>query len=143
MSAPDRQQLDELLARVARAGLGPEAERLRAAIAHEREVMRGVIRMFMRSDRESRQRIAELEALGPTVDRARDLARTWRQYGGHQMRTAARLLDEALAGDNAKERRQAEHLPAGSNAEDCSACAGSNPPYPFLCPGTTPKEPTR
>jgi hypothetical protein len=33
VSAPDRQQLDVLLASVARAGLGPEAERLRAGIA--------------------------------------------------------------------------------------------------------------
>lgn len=21
------------------------------------------------------------------------------------------------------------------NAEDCPACSGTNPPYPFLCPG--------
>ncbi|MFI8962092.1 hypothetical protein ACIGO8_08245 [Streptomyces sp. NPDC053493] len=27
----------------------------------------------------------------------------------------------------------------GGNAEDCPACTGTNPPYPFLCPG--PKEP--
>ncbi|KUL59650.1 hypothetical protein ACFUAH_17030 [Streptomyces albidoflavus] len=27
------------------------------------------------------------------------------------------------------------HLPAGTNAEDCPACIGSNPSYPFLCPG--------
>ncbi|WP_435246374.1 hypothetical protein [Streptomyces sp. NRRL F-5630] len=33
MSAPDRQQLDVLLARIAHAGLGPEAERLREGIA--------------------------------------------------------------------------------------------------------------
>lgn len=23
----------------------------------------------------------------------------------------------------------------GGNAEDCQACDGTNPPYPFLCPG--------
>ncbi|MEU3125847.1 hypothetical protein ABZ689_05910 [Streptomyces sp. NPDC006874] len=27
------------------------------------------------------------------------------------------------------------HLPKGTNAEDCPACEGTNPPYPFLCPG--------
>ncbi|MGP4084156.1 hypothetical protein [Streptomyces sp. KR55] len=32
----------------------------------------------------------------------------------------------------------AEHVGNGANAEDCPACAGTNPPYPFICPG--PKE---
>ncbi|MGC5534279.1 hypothetical protein [Streptomyces sp. SR-10] len=27
------------------------------------------------------------------------------------------------------------HLPKGTNAEDCPACKGTNPDYPFLCPG--------
>ncbi|MEW2302036.1 hypothetical protein AB0958_19020 [Streptomyces sp. NPDC006655] len=30
-----------------------------------------------------------------------------------------------------------EHLDAGANAENCPACKGTNPPYPFLCPGPT------
>ena len=29
----------------------------------------------------------------------------------------------------------AEHT--GGNAEDCPACADTNPPYPFICPGPT------
>ncbi|MEV3946999.1 hypothetical protein AB0K57_04955 [Streptomyces halstedii] len=29
------------------------------------------------------------------------------------------------------------HLPKGTNAEDCPACVGTNPPYPFICPGPT------
>jgi len=29
------------------------------------------------------------------------------------------------------------HLSKGTNAEDCPACKGTNPPYPFLCPGPT------
>lgn len=28
---------------------------------------------------------------------------------------------------------EAEHT--GGNAEDCPACSGTNPPYPFICPG--------
>lgn len=28
-----------------------------------------------------------------------------------------------------------QHLAKGTNAEDCPACRGTNPPYPFLCPG--------
>ncbi|MFB8101324.1 hypothetical protein ACFC3O_00555 [Streptomyces sp. NPDC056007] len=40
------------------------------------------------------------------------------------------------------------HLPKGTNAEDCPACKGTNPDYPFLCPGppaapAAPEEPTR
>ncbi|MBT2449457.1 hypothetical protein J7F03_20670 [Streptomyces sp. ISL-43] len=34
------------------------------------------------------------------------------------------------------------HLGNGANAEDCPACHGTNPPYPFICPGETPPEPT-
>lgn len=34
-----------------------------------------------------------------------------------------------------------QHLAKGANAEDCPACHGTNPPYPFLCPGPT-EEPT-
>ncbi|ROQ69201.1 hypothetical protein EDD93_3698 [Streptomyces sp. 840.1] len=30
---------------------------------------------------------------------------------------------------------KAEHLPKGTNAEDCPACKGANPGDPFLCPG--------
>jgi hypothetical protein len=29
----------------------------------------------------------------------------------------------------------AEHVGGGANAEDCPACSGTNPPYPFICPG--------
>lgn len=32
------------------------------------------------------------------------------------------------------------HLAKGTNAEDCPACHGTNPDYPFLCPG--PEQPT-
>lgn len=27
------------------------------------------------------------------------------------------------------------HIGGGANAEDCPACTGTNPPYPFTCPG--------
>ncbi|MFD7428434.1 hypothetical protein ACFV6Z_15500 [Streptomyces sp. NPDC059818] len=30
------------------------------------------------------------------------------------------------------------HLAKGTNAEDCPACKGTNPDYPFLCPGPNP-----
>lgn len=30
-----------------------------------------------------------------------------------------------------------QHLGNGANAEDCPACSGTNPPYPWVCPGET------
>ncbi|MFJ2259504.1 hypothetical protein ACIOKD_14380 [Streptomyces sp. NPDC087844] len=32
-------------------------------------------------------------------------------------------------------RNPPKHLGGGANAEDCPACHGTNPPYPFICPG--------
>jgi hypothetical protein len=34
-----------------------------------------------------------------------------------------------------RQAADAEHVGGGANAEDCPACSGTNPPYPFLCPG--------
>jgi hypothetical protein len=36
------------------------------------------------------------------------------------------------------DREPPQHIGDGANAEDCPACEGTNPPYPFICPG--PKE---
>jgi hypothetical protein len=33
-----------------------------------------------------------------------------------------------------------QHIGNGANAEDCPACSGTNPPYPFVCPGPTAEE---
>jgi hypothetical protein len=59
--------------------------------------------------------------------------------------TALKLATEAAphveimgrsAADALRARWRAEGpIPAGGNAEDCPRCAGTNPPYPFLCPG--------
>ena len=38
----------------------------------------------------------------------------------------------------ARDQTPPKHMPKGTNAEDCPACKGTNPPYPFLCPGPTP-----
>src|SRR5690348_18488703 len=34
-----------------------------------------------------------------------------------------------------KSAAAARAVAAGGNAEDCPQCVGTNPPYPFLCPG--------
>ncbi|GAA4626674.1 hypothetical protein GCM10023196_035870 [Actinoallomurus vinaceus] len=33
------------------------------------------------------------------------------------------------------------HIGGRVNAEDCPACQGTNPPYPFICPGNPPESP--
>ena len=35
------------------------------------------------------------------------------------------------------------HIGGGANAEDCPACTGTNPPYPFICPGPDAEQPVR
>ncbi|UJV42044.1 hypothetical protein [Streptomyces sp. AMCC400023] len=32
-------------------------------------------------------------------------------------------------------RNPPQHIGGRANAEDCPACHGTNPPYPFICPG--------
>lgn len=46
---------------------------------------------------------------------------------------AAHIL-RALDGDQAP-AEPLVHVGNGANAEDCPACTGTNPPYPFICPG--------
>ncbi|MFE9003147.1 hypothetical protein ACFYOY_13540 [Streptomyces sp. NPDC007875] len=46
----------------------------------------------------------------------------------------ARAIGDAIYGT------PAERTHIGGNAEDCPGCHGTNPPYPFICPG--PDEPT-
>ncbi|MDN5380711.1 hypothetical protein QEP66_01015 [Streptomyces sp. LB8] len=37
--------------------------------------------------------------------------------------------------DEPEPRPAPQHIGGGANAEDCPACDGTNPPYPFICPG--------
>lgn len=50
--------------------------------------------------------------------------------------TAARFrqLSEALQAAGYLDA-QGRPLHQGGNAEDCPACSGTNPDYPFICPG--------
>lgn len=43
--------------------------------------------------------------------------------------------DERPAVGEQPETQETQHLGGRANAEDCPACTGTNPPYPFLCPG--------
>ncbi|WP_033307369.1 hypothetical protein RFN58_07020 [Streptomyces iakyrus] len=52
-------------------------------------------------------------------------------------------IEELVAGLRDTARQAAagpnpQHLGNSANAEDCPACWGTNPPYPFLCPGGAP-----
>ncbi|MFE1205674.1 hypothetical protein ACFW5V_28720 [Streptomyces sp. NPDC058762] len=52
-------------------------------------------------------------------------------------------IEELVAGIREAGRQAArgpnpQHVGGRANAENCPACWGTNPPYPFLCPGGTP-----
>ncbi|MEU8756248.1 hypothetical protein AB0C88_37750 [Streptomyces chartreusis] len=67
----------------------------------------------------------------------------WLDTHRFDLDTALRLAEEQ-ASDIAPVKwrgkaRKPEHLGNGANAEDCPACHGTNPPYPFICPGPAPR----
>ncbi|MFD8088691.1 hypothetical protein [Streptomyces malaysiensis] len=83
-----------------------------------------------------------------------DLIASGRVRAGQQVRAedeaaAQRVLDNlhvdpaerANAISDAIYGAPTERKHAGGNAEDCPGCDGTNPPYPFICPG--PDEATR
>jgi hypothetical protein len=136
-----------------------EQRDLRAERDHLRAAQPGNARLYdtaVHHERENARLRAELaQARGGVLAEAerRLLARVLKQVG-----------EEALGGDDFTEddraalatlhRMAAEaqhtpaettppvHLAAGTNAEDCPACKGTNPDYPFLCPGPTAEETT-
>ena len=69
----------------------------------------------------------------------------WLDAHRFDLDTALRLAKEAAPHVTVKGRTAAEALARllatgriahrGGNAEDCPACHGTNPPYPFICPG--------
>lgn len=69
----------------------------------------------------------------------------WLDAHRFDLDTALRLAKEAAPHVTAKGRTAAEVLArllatgriahTGGNAEDCPACHGTNPDYPFICPG--------
>lgn len=67
----------------------------------------------------------------------------WLDAHRFDLDTALRLAKQAAPGVTVNGRSAAEvyrrnppqHLGGNANAEDCPACHGTNPPYPFLCPG--------
>ncbi|MFE3583713.1 hypothetical protein [Streptomyces vinaceus] len=67
-----------------------------------------------------------MAALAPAVQAMAAGFRTF--YEGLQ---AAGIIDE---------HGNPVHIGQGENAEDCPACRGTNPPYPFLCPGPPAKD---
>ncbi|MFD8577182.1 hypothetical protein ACFV1H_17855 [Streptomyces virginiae] len=77
-------------------------------------------------------KVIALEKAEATITRIRKLADDWavlRTHGG-----AVYELRAALDGQQ-EPRPPAVHIGKGENAENCIACRGTNPPYPFLCPG--------
>jgi hypothetical protein len=71
----------------------------------------------------------------------------WLDAHRFDLDTALRLAKEAAPGVTVNgltaaqalarlvESGRLAHVGNGANAEDCPACHGTNPPYPFTCPG--------
>lgn len=78
----------------------------------------------------------ELDRLRAAVTRVRDLAGRIRQgapWTANDDDIAAHIL-QALDGGQAPTEPPV-HVGGQANAEDCSAYKGTNPDYPFICPG--------
>lgn len=83
----------------------------------------------------------------PTVDRDETRANTFSTGANWTVRLVRAALDEdgqPVCTCTLQERCAAcgpepEHI--GGNAEDCPACASTNPDYPFICPGPPSEEP--
>jgi hypothetical protein len=69
----------------------------------------------------------------------------WTLAGQHAGFEAAKIAREGRAAldapgggqNDSTDQKTAQHIGGRANAEDCPACEGTNPPYPFTCPGET------
>ncbi|MFG2670829.1 hypothetical protein [Streptomyces sp. NPDC048445] len=87
---------------------------------------------------QAEQRAEQAEAAIERVRKLCDRYQTWHDGGWAPADAAlvAREYRDAL--DQAQQPTTTDaptHLAKGTNAEDCPACKGTNPDYPFLCPG--------
>ncbi|MGW1405042.1 hypothetical protein [Streptomyces sp. NPDC002403] len=87
-----------------------EADELRRTVAGQQTAIQ----------RQGRQLDAAHDAIREAEQRAADLAEQLYVY---------RAVEEQRQADRAAPKH------TGGNAEDCPACHGTNPPYPFICPG--------
>lgn len=98
-----------------------------------------------RSQQQTHARIRAAEAAIVEAEQDRDQARMWARHGYEIGQRSCTWSDYGVAPAWLTEEQPASvpraHLGDGANAEDCDGCAGTNPPYPFICPGQ-PKEPT-
>ncbi|HEY9413731.1 MAG TPA: hypothetical protein VIQ30_03150 [Pseudonocardia sp.] len=125
------------------------AERAEAALTKEQQISR---RLFEQRQEMATERYAWQER-GDKAEAERDQARAALERVRHELAAIEsdrkRLDDDCDAfGDGyadaaarlraTLDEHQEQPAPAthiGGNAEDCPACAGTNPPYPFICPG--------
>jgi hypothetical protein len=120
-----------------------ELERLRAELANRDTLLekyRETAGVIMGQREEAK---AERDAL-------KSVWSEWRsRLGGSFPRAMVQEMDAALAVPESHENpidalakaspavwaAKHKHIGGGANAEDCPACSGTNPPYPFICPG--------
>ncbi|MFM9629407.1 hypothetical protein ACKI10_17490 [Streptomyces galilaeus] len=102
----------------------------RAAAGAELDELRSSWETLARWSREDAAALIELGRLvgvAPVGDRIVSVRAAVEAIGTALRRVAAE--------EQPTEAREAQHLGGRANAEDCPACKGTNPPYPFLCPG--------
>lgn len=77
--------------------------------------------------------VGELAEARAAIERARGVLAAAHAYEIDE------LVADTLAALDASHRPEntaEDPRHTGGNAEDCPACSGTNPPYPFICPGT-------
>ncbi|WP_327368746.1 hypothetical protein [Streptomyces sp. NBC_01217] len=91
--------------------------------------------------RQARQLDAAHDAIREAEQLAADYAEQLRAYRAveeqrqaEHRQTLARLLS-IRSYSNVRALADSTPQHTGRNAEDCRACRGTNPPYPFICPG--------
>lgn len=147
-----RDSLYNLLARLQRGGMTAEEKvALRQHVEAEMRDADTARSVAAGNKRHVQLIVPDLERAQAAIARVRALASRWavlRAYGGAATELRA-SLDEPKVDDSRPAARNLVHPEpnpqvsepptvdehTGDNAEDCPACAGTNPPYPFLCPG--------
>lgn len=110
----------------------------RTLTGNEARALREHVETEMREAETARLRTEETQA---ALDRVRRIHSRGRQTnacndcGQPWPCEVTRALDGTGPAPAVTEGTDAEHLGGGANAEDCPACDGTNPPYPFICPG--------
>ena len=111
----------------------------RRGIARARSADIGKLQAAETAIREAEEDRVQIEA---ALARARDRCQAVRdRVGPSGMINASQVLGLlSPTWPDGNHEASPVHIGNRTNAEDCPACEGTNPPYPFICPGPATKE---